>query len=78
MPKWSSEGLSVVAFLVFKPACWILVIYYIKQGLFQQKLAPLYKKVGAKKSLLDAILVSLVKSVLSLEGCNGCYSTHRF
>ena len=37
MPKWSSEGLSVVAFLGFKPACWLLVIYYIKQGLSKQK-----------------------------------------
>ena len=26
----------------FKLACWILVIYYVKRGLFQQKLAPLY------------------------------------
>ena len=42
MPKWSSEDLSVVALLVLKLACWILVIYYMKQGLFQQKLAPLY------------------------------------
>ena len=42
MPKWSSEGLSVVAFLVFKPACWILVIYYIKQGLLKQKVLALY------------------------------------
>ena len=42
MLKWSSEGLSVVALLVFKLACLILVIYYIKWGLFQQKLAPLY------------------------------------
>ena len=36
-----SECLSVIALLVFKLACWILVIYYIKRGLFQQKLAPL-------------------------------------
>ena len=42
MPKWSFEGLSAVALLLFKLDCWILVIYYIKWGLFQQKLAPLY------------------------------------
>ena len=49
MPKWSSEGLSVVAFLVFKPACWILVIYYIKQGLLKQKVLALYVLYGTLK-----------------------------
>ena len=42
MPKWSSEGLSVVVLLVLKLACWILVIYYIKWGLSDLFLAPVH------------------------------------
>ena len=48
MPKWSYEGLSVVAILVFKPACWILVIYYIKPGFLKQKVLALYSGFGTR------------------------------
>ena len=58
MPKWSSEGMSVVALLVFKLAFWILVIYYKKWGLFQLKLAPLYVRIP---NTLFAINVAYAK-----------------
>ena len=55
MAKWSSEGLSVVVFLVFEPACWIIIIYYTKQGLLKQKVLALYEE---KKSSLELSLLA--------------------
>ena len=72
MPKWNSEGFSVVAFLVFQPACLILVIYYIKPGLLKQKVLALQSCIALCRLCVDPILFCVDPVQVLIALCRLC------